>query len=83
MQSKGISVYAAAPPFRWMKGVDGQVLQRVAFDIRQGDHFAMPRVILTRSESDDIAAFIRAFANADAKDQQKLSLPACVATSPC
>lgn len=79
VQSKGISIDAHAPPFRWMKEIDGKTLQRVAVDVAAGDHFAMPPVVLTRSESEDIAAFIRAFANAEGKTQRKLSLPSCFA----
>lgn len=80
-QAKGVSIYAHAPPFRWMQGLAPNVLQKVAAEIAAGDHAAMPSVVLTPEESEAISAFIRAYAGADAATQGRMSVSACVARS--
>lgn len=75
----GYSIYSAAPPFRWMKTLRPDILQLVAADVRRGDHAGMPQIILTKSESEAISAYIRAYANADASTQKAMSVHACFA----
>jgi mono/diheme cytochrome c family protein len=84
VQPEGASPLASAPPFRWFKTLQPDTLQEVALHIGRGEHSSMPQIILTHGESTAIAAFIRAYANADPKTQKSMSLVACVGrTAPC
>jgi mono/diheme cytochrome c family protein len=78
VQPEGASPLASAPPFRWFKTLQPDTLQEVALHIGQGRHSSMPQIILTQGESRAIAAFIRAYANADPATQKAMSLQACV-----
>jgi mono/diheme cytochrome c family protein len=73
----GVSLYAHAPPFRWMSELSPDALRKVAAEIAAGDHYAMPSVSLTTSESEAISAFIRAYAKADPATQKAMSVSPC------
>lgn len=73
----GVSLYALAPPFRWMQSLSPDDLRRVAADIQAGNHGAMPSMILTTAEAEAISAFVRAYANADRKTQKEMSVLPC------
>ncbi len=74
----GVSIYAHAPPFRWMNRLAPNALQRASAQVATGDHYAMPQVMLTTADAEAISAFVRAFANADAMTQKTMSLSPCV-----
>jgi mono/diheme cytochrome c family protein len=77
--AKGRSVYAAAPPLRELAGRYPPLkLMEVLEDVQGGNHYAMPRTVVTPREALDIAAYIEALARADRKTRRKLSVPSCV-----
>ena len=78
VQPDGASPLASAPPFRWFKTLQPDTLQQVALHIGRGEHSSMPQIILTKGEATAIAAFIRAYANADPKTQKAMSLLPCM-----
>lgn len=83
VQTEGSSVLASAPPFRWFKTLQPDLLQQVALHIGRGEHSSMPQIILSQGESKAIAAFIRTYANADPKTQTALSIPTCIGRLTC
>lgn len=62
-----------------MKTLRPDVLQLVAAQVGRGDHAGMPQIILTKSESEAISAYVRAYANADPATQKTMSVHACFA----
>lgn len=77
--TRGRSVYAAAPPLRELAGRYPPLkLMEVLEDVKAGNHYAMPRAVVTLREALDIAAYIEALAKADRKTRRKLSVPSCV-----
>lgn len=77
------SRYSSAPPLWSVGRYTRESLQRVLAQSPAHDRYAMPGIVLTPGEADNVIAYVEALAEADSDSRRRLGVVPCVLGRAC